>query len=291
MKKTIALFSVLLVLISMFSLVGFAQTTANVPVVEPEVSAGTTPDSIFYFIDKWLDDQKVLRATSAVEKARLRIEIAEERVAEVRTMLLQGKTVEAQEAQEDEEKHLAELETDLEDVDDELEQKLETKAEVEEEKTKVKLEIQEKLQKHILVLIRVQGQVPEAAQQGIETALENAQKRFLTLQQQIPSDERKTVEEIITEIRQDGIRIKEKIKVKDGKVKFEFRVKEDKSGPSDKSGSSEKSNRKTGEGNSGNGKGSKGNGDSGSSGSSGSSGNGGSSGGGSGGSGGGGGGD
>ena len=237
MNKSIPMFIISLVVMSLFSLIGFAQTTAaDIPIVEPEVSAGVTPDSVFYFIDKWLDNQKVLRATSAVEKARLRIEIAEERVAEMRTMLILGKTAEAKEAQEDEENHIEAMEDDMDEVDDEIEEELEIETEVEEEKTKVKLEIQEKLQKHILVLIRVQGQVPEQAQKGIETALANAQKRFEALQQQIPEDERKTVEEIRTEIRENGVRIKERIKVKDGKVKFELKVKEDKSGPSEKSG-------------------------------------------------------
>ena len=240
MNKIIPVFLISLVCISMFSLIGVAQTTtSDVPVVEPEVAPGLTPDSIFYFLDKWLDNQKILRATSSVEKARLRIEIAEERVAEMRAMLLLGKTAEAKEAQEDEEAHIEELETDLDDIDEELEKELEIETEAEEEKTKVKLEIQAKLQKHILVLIRVQGQVPEQAQQGIDTALENAQKRFDALQQQIPEDERKTVKEIRTEIRENGVRIRERIEVKEGKIKFELKVKEDKSGPSEKSGKSE----------------------------------------------------
>lgn len=190
MKGTISIFCLILIVLP----VAIAQSTI---ILEPEVDAGITPESIFYQIDVWLDEQKIFRTQTDPEKARLRLEIAEERVAELKLMIQKSKAKESERAKEEQEKQIRELEI--------LEKKL-----TEEQKIK----IQERLQKHILVLTRVKERAPEQAQKGLERAIENANKTFERIQELISIETRQSIEDIREKIEKGQIIITDPIEFK-----------------------------------------------------------------------------
>ena len=72
MKKIISL----LIVLMLTPIMVFAQ--------DLEVEAGITPDSPFYGIDVWWDEVRVRFTTNVEEKARLRLEIAEERLSKLK---------------------------------------------------------------------------------------------------------------------------------------------------------------------------------------------------------------
>ena len=54
------------------------------------IDPGVTPDSVWYFLDVFFDDLRLALANSDEDKIKLELEIAEERLAEVNDMALQG---------------------------------------------------------------------------------------------------------------------------------------------------------------------------------------------------------
>jgi hypothetical protein len=78
--------------------------------------AGITPDSIFYPVDKFLDEVKVILSFSDGSKVEALLDIATERLGESEVMIEEGKTVEAQEALETYENAITEAGDKLEEI-------------------------------------------------------------------------------------------------------------------------------------------------------------------------------
>ena len=159
--------------------------------VESEVQAGVSPDSIFYGIDVWWDDMRVSSANSVAEKARLRIEIAEERAAEMEVMGKLNKLTEMARARTEQQTQIQAMEQHIEEIED--------------DETKVSL--QQKFQKHIMNLKRVREQVPEQAKQGLDNAITNANEAFERNQNRITTQNRESVSEITEKIQQGVVKI------------------------------------------------------------------------------------
>jgi len=85
--------------------------------VELDEDAGITPDSALYGIDKALERISLALTFNRAKKARLRLRHAEERLAEVKAMIEEGKEAEASEAQADHDELIEEVETDIDEID------------------------------------------------------------------------------------------------------------------------------------------------------------------------------
>ena len=184
MKKIITILTIML----MLPMVALAQEEE----LELEVSAGITPCMpTLYQLDTWWDEQRLKMTSDVEEKARLRIEIAEERVAEMQKTAEKGKSVEFGIAQENRENEMKEVEKLADELDDEK-----------------RVKLQQRIQKHIQTLERVRAQVPENAQKGLDTAIANSNKVFERNQLKIQVINRQPISEIKDEIEMGNVQIK-----------------------------------------------------------------------------------
>lgn len=137
MKK---IFGFIFVLLFSFSIVAAEDTALQGEIV---TEAGITPESPFYGIDLALDKISFALQRNSEKKVIKGLEIAQERLLEVRAMLDAGKDEDASEAEEEHGKVLTEVEAELESFDaesseEELETELELELEVEKHKERVK---------------------------------------------------------------------------------------------------------------------------------------------------------
>lgn len=90
-----------------------------IPVVSAqngEQQAGITPDSIFYGLDVFLDNVKAILTPSALGKSIARLEIVEERAAEMEEMVRENKVAEAEKAELEVQKQMEKFEMSVEKV-------------------------------------------------------------------------------------------------------------------------------------------------------------------------------
>lgn len=162
-----------------------------------EIEAGISPDSVFYGIDVWADEMRVKMARQDSEKARLRIEIAEERFQEMVKLKLKNKEKFMLKAQQEHEKNLEELDVITEDLEDD-----------------VKNSVQEKLLTHIMHMEKVMVDNPSEGSKGLEVAIENANQKFERIQNKIQVKNRNVESNIRQKINSEGIQLKTKLKIR-----------------------------------------------------------------------------
>ncbi len=121
--------------------------------------AGITPDSPFYFLDVAFDNIRLAFAFGHENKVRIGLEIAEERLAEMKVTKNKNKTTALSKAR-------VEYEKDMQVVNENI---LQTKNET-------RQDYRQRLQVHVQILQEVKESAPEAAQKGLSNALENSQK-------------------------------------------------------------------------------------------------------------------
>ncbi len=137
MKKIVGFVFVLLLSLSMVA----AEDTALEG--ETHADAGITPDSLLYGLDLALDKISLALQRGSEKKVAKGLEIAQERLLEVRVMLEAGKDEDAAEAEAEHGKVLIEVEENLESFgaessEEELEKELELEQEVEKHKERIK---------------------------------------------------------------------------------------------------------------------------------------------------------
>lgn len=148
MRKTI----LVLATISLLAIPAFAQEDITGP--------GTTPDSPFYGLDRAVERIRLALARDRVRKARIRLKIAEERLAELKAMTERGKPEFAQRLMRDYESEINETEDDI-DAERALGRNV----------TELAEHVSNVTYKHVLVLERVLEKAPEPARIHIEHAM------------------------------------------------------------------------------------------------------------------------
>lgn len=141
MKKTISLMMILLVI--------------PVALAQSQSQAGITPDHPLYFLDELFDNIRYNLARGQ-RKAEVGLEIAEERVGEMKIM-----------AENNIQKGLERAKNNYNRMVNQVQEKAD-------EQTQER--IQERLQKHVETLEQVMEKTPEQAKQGLQTAIENSQR-------------------------------------------------------------------------------------------------------------------
>jgi len=112
MKKGVALLVISILIISSISFV-FAQdeeSQVNMP------RAGITPGSLFYGFDVFFDNVRVALTFRSVNKAKLRLKIMEERMAEMEEMAEQNQAVQAEKAESQVQKQMQKFDSAVEKV-------------------------------------------------------------------------------------------------------------------------------------------------------------------------------
>ncbi len=186
---------------------------------------GVTPDSFLWGLDKALDNIALLLTFDKGEKARKGLEIARERLLEVRAMVEENKLGEAEKAQEEHGKTLVKVKENVNEIEEddslqEIEEIIEIEKELEEHdedveqtfgKLKVKIEIEGEItqqQKDLIdsILNNLKGQTGE-----VEIEIENKKDKIKI---KIKQETGKSEEEIEIEIdnieKEKGIKKQEK---------------------------------------------------------------------------------
>lgn len=134
------------------------------------------PDSPFYGLDQWWDNYRLDKAEGANEKARIRLEIANERMMEIRAMAKKGKSGAMEKAVKDHDEKVQGLIGDK-NVDSD-----------------VRRTIQESVAHHVFVLEKVLETAPESAQEGLLNALKQSQKHFSSANGNVDSDHKASID-------------------------------------------------------------------------------------------------
>ena len=159
--------------------------------VESEFTAGVTPDSILYGVDVWWDEFRVGLQNDVAEKARMRLEIAEERVQEMKEMANRNMVVARERARQEHQKQLNKFEQHFSGLNEENQARM-----------------QQMFQKHIMVLETVLERVPTQAKGTIQGAIDQARSRFEEQQTQVSQEHRQDVQDMIENIENNMVRIR-----------------------------------------------------------------------------------
>jgi len=150
-------------------LVGFLILAAPVAAESLETLStdpGITPDSPLYGLDRAMERVRLMIATDALSKAKVRFEFAQERLAEAQAMSDKNKTKEAEDA-------LVDYETELNETGNEMSKAVALGKNI----TALTEHVLAMRSKHIAVLQRVYDKVPESAKPAIMNAIEAATNR------------------------------------------------------------------------------------------------------------------
>ncbi len=162
------------------------------------ITAGTTPDSAWYGLDVALDNIN-LAFTPRDKRAEKSLEIARERLLEVKQMISENKIEESLEAQEEHEERLR----DIEEIIDELEEEnateeIERVIELEKEILEHKFEIEE-TGKELKLKIKIEGEMDEELQNLIDSIFLNLENSTGKVEIEIERKKDKTKIRIKTE--------------------------------------------------------------------------------------------
>jgi len=122
---------------------------------EEIVEAGISPDSILYGLDKAIDRLRLAISLGSEKKSKKALEIAEERLAEVKKMIEEGKIQEADEAGEEHDNLIEESEQELENIDGS-----EDAEDIEESLRKI-ARLQDKIESHREKIIAIKTRILE----------------------------------------------------------------------------------------------------------------------------------
>lgn len=156
MKKTIFVFLVILLL-------------AN-KVYAQEPDAGVTPDSPLWGLDKSLEQIELLLASGEVEKAKIHLKHANERLLEVKIMIEQNKLDDAEKAKEDHKEKIEKAKQEIDDIDaddeDSIEDEVELEIEIDEQENSIE-EVEREIE------IKIKGSLTAEQQAAIDALIES----------------------------------------------------------------------------------------------------------------------
>lgn len=176
----------------------------------------TTPDSLFWGIDVAMDNLALAFASGTDAKVAKGLEIAEERLAEARTMGLEGKFKAMSKAENAHGKTMLKLELELEEINGgdpikELKTKLEFK-----QKIKQHDDLVEDVENELRIKIEIEGEITPEQQALIDEILANLDGQTGEVEIKIDNEIGKTKIEIEVETGQSGDKIEIEIKIELG---------------------------------------------------------------------------
>jgi len=163
-----------------FTNIVIAQTTVTENAIitdDKSIMAGTTPDSPFYFIDTALDQIRYLLTFDNTAKAKVGLEIARERLLEVREMVIENKANAAQKSQNEHVKTLEKVKSSItalsrDNSTQELKETIVIEKELEEHEEEV-----ETVSNELKIKIEVKGVITAEQQALIDSVLNLMQNK------------------------------------------------------------------------------------------------------------------
>ena len=200
MKKILTIILTLIVTLLLLPIV-----TAQQPVEDP----GVTPDSFLWGLDKALEQLNLLLTFDEGEKARKGIEIARERLLEIREMIEENKLEAAEKAKEEHGKTLVKVKQNVKEIEEdesleEIEEVVEIEKELEEHDEEVEQTFGE-----LKVKIKIEGEVTQQQTALIESILNSLKGQTGEVEIEIKNKKNK----IKIEIEQETGKSEEEIEV------------------------------------------------------------------------------
>ena len=158
---------VILLMILILPIVNAQQTT------QPAEDAGVTPDSFLWGLDKALDNLNLLLTFDKGEKAKKGIEIAKERLLEVREMMEENKLEAAEKAKEEHGNLLNKVKESVQELEkdnstEQIEEELEIEKELKEHEDDV-----EEVNTELKIKIKIEGAITEEQKALINSLLDS----------------------------------------------------------------------------------------------------------------------
>jgi len=193
----------LLNLILILPIINAQQTTTT--------DAGTTPDSLFWGLDKAFDQISLLLTTGDVDKAKKGLEIAEERLAEIREMIEENKLEYAEKAKEAHGKTLLKVINNVGEIEeDDSEKEIKELIEVEKELQEHKQEV-EQTSGELKIKIKIEGELNQEQMDLIESILASLEGQTGEVEIEIENKKDKTKIKIKQETGKDNEEIEDEI--------------------------------------------------------------------------------
>lgn len=201
------LLSVFVAMILVLSVPVMAQEPAVPELPEP----GTTPDSALYFLDLALDNLALALTFDSDARIEKELEIAEERLAEVRAMILEGELEAMARAEGEHGKVFAKLKEEVKEVEDgtsevELKKELEIERKIKRHGEKV-----EDVEKELKVKIEIEGEITPEQQALIDSILASLEGQTGEVEIEIENEKGKTKIKIEQETGRSGDEVEDEL--------------------------------------------------------------------------------
>jgi tetratricopeptide (TPR) repeat protein len=174
------------------------------------ITTGTTPDSFWYGLDVALDNLN-LALSSNNKRAEKSLDVARERLLEVRQMINENKIEHSLRAQERHKKALLKVESiieglDIENSTEEIELEIELEKEIEEHKKEI-----EKTKEELKLKMKVEGEISNETQALIDSIIANMENSTAKIKIKIDEEKGKTKIKIKQETGRSEIEIEQEI--------------------------------------------------------------------------------
>ena len=182
---------------------------------------GITPDSFLWGLDKALEQISLLLATSPEAKATKGLEIANERLLEIKVMIEENKLEAAGKAKENHGKNLAKVKQKLKEIEeDDSVEELEEIIKIEKKLDEHEQEIEE-ISSELKIKIKIKGELTEEQQALIDSILKSLEGQTGEVEIEIENKKDRTKIKIKLETGRDGDEVEEEIKDEIGLSNFE----------------------------------------------------------------------
>jgi len=185
------------------------------------IDPGVTPDSFLWGLDKAFDQITLLLTTGDVDKAKKGLEIAEERLAEIREMIKENKLEEVEKAQEAHGKTLLKVKEKVKEVeDDDSLRKIEKVLEIEKELEKHDDDVEQTFGE-LKVKIEIKGEITQEQKDLIDSILNSLKGQVGEVEIEIKNKKNK----IKIEIEQETGKSDEEVEIEIGDIEEEKGIK------------------------------------------------------------------
>ncbi len=182
----------ILVMMFLFSFLALGVMVPMISAQEELENPGVTPDSPLWGLDRALEQIQLLLTIGSSSKAKIGLEIANERLAEIKEMIEENKLGAAEKAKENHGKALGKVKERIEGIEDEdSEEEIKEVIEVEKELDEHEQEV-EQISGELKIKIKIKGELTEEQQALIDSILASLEGQIGEVKIEIKNKKNKT---------------------------------------------------------------------------------------------------
>ena len=193
--------------------IGILLIVLILPIISAQeaTDAGVTPDSFLWGLDKALDNLNMLLTFDKGEKAKKGIEIARERLLEVKAMVEENKLGAAEKAKEEHGKTLVKVNQNINEIeDDDSTEEIKEVIEIEKELEELNEDVEQTFDE-VKVKIEVKGELNQQQKDLIDSILSGLQEQTREVEIEIKNKKDKTKIKIKTETGKSEKEVEEEV--------------------------------------------------------------------------------